>query len=52
MIWRHRDYARFRSECPGGDEALQRALLERLDADLRWLEGLGAPSPNVERGIP
>ena len=38
VIWRHRDFDRFRAECPGGDEALQRALFERLDADLEWLE--------------
>jgi fumarate reductase flavoprotein subunit len=49
VIWRHREFARFREECPGGDSALQRALFERLDADLRWLESLGAPV--VARGI-
>jgi fumarate reductase flavoprotein subunit len=43
VIWRHRDFARFREECPGGDPELQRLLFERLDADLRWLESLGAP---------
>jgi fumarate reductase flavoprotein subunit len=48
VVWRHRDFGRFRAECPGGDEALQRTLFERLDADLRWLEGLGAPV--TERG--
>jgi fumarate reductase flavoprotein subunit len=48
VVWRHRDFARFRAECPHGDEPLQRALFERLDADLRWLEALGAPV--TERG--
>jgi succinate dehydrogenase/fumarate reductase flavoprotein subunit len=48
VIWRHRDFAGFRAECPGGDERLQRTLFERLDADLRWLEELGAPV--TERG--
>jgi fumarate reductase flavoprotein subunit len=43
VIWRHRDFDRFRAECPGGDRELQRLLFERLDADLRWLESLGAP---------
>jgi fumarate reductase flavoprotein subunit len=43
VIWRHRDFDRFRAECPGGDPELQRLLFERLDADLRWLESLGAP---------
>jgi fumarate reductase flavoprotein subunit len=48
VIWRHRDFDRFRAECPGGDPELQRLLFERLDADLGWLESLGAPV--VERG--
>jgi fumarate reductase flavoprotein subunit len=48
VIWRHRDFARFRAECPLGEELLQRTLFERLDADLRWLETLGAPI--TERG--
>jgi succinate dehydrogenase/fumarate reductase flavoprotein subunit len=43
VIWRHRDFERFRAECPGGDPDLQRLLFERLDEDLRWLESLGAP---------
>jgi succinate dehydrogenase/fumarate reductase flavoprotein subunit len=48
VVWRHRDFARFRAECPRGEEPLQRALFERLDGDLRWLEALGAPV--TERG--
>src|ERR671919_805535 len=48
VIWRHRDFARFRAECPDGDPELQRLLFDRVDADLRWLESLGAPV--VERG--
>jgi succinate dehydrogenase/fumarate reductase flavoprotein subunit len=43
VIWRHRELDRFLSECPGGDPDLQRLLFERLDADLGWLESLGAP---------
>lgn len=43
MIWRHRDWDTFRTECPSGDEVLQRTLWERLDGALRWLEALGAP---------
>jgi succinate dehydrogenase/fumarate reductase flavoprotein subunit len=43
VVWRHRDFERFRSECPGGDERLQRLLFERLDSDLAWLESMGAP---------
>ncbi len=48
VIWRHRDFDRFREECPDGDERLQRLLFERLDDDLDWLASLGAPV--VERG--
>jgi succinate dehydrogenase/fumarate reductase flavoprotein subunit len=50
VVWRHRDFDRFRAECPGGDERLQRVLFERLDEDLRWLESLGAPVVERETG--
>jgi fumarate reductase flavoprotein subunit len=52
VIWRHRDFDRFREECPDGDERLQRLLFERLDADLNWLESLGAPVVERETGNP
>jgi len=52
VIWRHREFARFRQECPGGDEALQRTVFERLDADLEWLESLGARPRARETGNP
>ncbi len=52
VIWRHRDFARFREECPDGDERLQRLLFERLDADLDWLESLGATVAERETGNP
>ena len=42
VVWRHREFERFREECPGGDERLQRLVCERLDGDLDWLESLGA----------
>jgi FAD binding domain/NAD(P)-binding Rossmann-like domain len=42
VIWRHLEWERFRAECPDGDERLQRAIWERLDDALRWLESLGA----------
>jgi succinate dehydrogenase/fumarate reductase flavoprotein subunit len=42
VLWRHADWDEFRRECPRGVEALQRALFERLDADLDWLEARGA----------
>ncbi len=52
VIWRHRDFGRFREECPDGDELLQRLLFERLDDDLSWLESLGAPVVARETGNP
>jgi succinate dehydrogenase/fumarate reductase flavoprotein subunit len=42
VVWRHLDWERFRVECPGGDERLQRLIWERLDDGLGWLESLGA----------
>ena len=50
VVWRHREYERFRADCPDGDERLQRLLFERLDEDLRWLEALGAPVVERETG--
>ena len=52
VIWRHRDFATFREECPQGDERLQRLVFERLDADLDWLESLGAVVTERETGNP
>jgi succinate dehydrogenase/fumarate reductase flavoprotein subunit len=46
VIWRYREWERFRAECPGGDPTLQRVVWERLDEDLAWLATLGA-SPSV-----
>ena len=48
VVWRHRDWDRFRTECSGGVPELQRLVFERLDADLEWLEALGAVV--IERG--
>ena len=42
VVWRHRLFEDFRSECPGGDERLQRLIWEGLDDALAWLESLGA----------
>lgn len=52
VVWRHRDFDRFREECPDGDERLQRLLFERLDSDLDWLESLGAPVVHRDTGNP
>jgi fumarate reductase flavoprotein subunit len=43
VIWRHRSFEDFRSECPDGDPTLQRLVWDRLDDALAWLESLGAP---------
>ncbi len=42
VVWRHTDWDDFRSECPGGEEPLQRLIWERLDDALDWLQSLGA----------
>jgi succinate dehydrogenase/fumarate reductase flavoprotein subunit len=48
VIWRYRSLDDFQEECPGGDPVLQRAIVERLDEAIEWLESLGAPV--VEHG--
>src|SRR5919108_3817643 len=52
VIWRHRDFTKFREECPDGDERLQRLIFERLDGDIEWLESLGAPVLQRDTGNP
>jgi succinate dehydrogenase/fumarate reductase flavoprotein subunit len=52
VIWRHREFDRFRQECPDGDERLQRLIFERLDGDIDWLESLGARVLLRETGNP
>lgn len=52
VVWRHRDFAAFREECPGGDADLQRQVVERLDDGLVWLRSLGAPVVFEETGNP
>jgi FAD binding domain len=42
VVWRHLEWEDFRADCPGGDEALQRLVWERLDEALAWLVSLGA----------
>lgn len=42
VVWRYRDIDEFRRACPGGDERLQRLIVDRLDDALDWLESLGA----------
>src|SRR3954454_5032034 len=52
VVWRHAEWGDFRAECPGGDEALQRLVWERLDEGLEWLESLGAPVTERSTGNP
>ena len=52
FVWRYRDLETFRAQCPGGDPALQALVFGRLDADLAWLESLGAPVLERETGNP
>jgi len=52
VVFRHRDFEAFRAECPGGDEALQRLVWERLDDAIAWLVSRGAPVVWEETGNP
>jgi succinate dehydrogenase/fumarate reductase flavoprotein subunit len=52
VVWRYRDFERFREECPGGDERLQRTVFERVDDGLEWLTSLGAPVVSPDTGNP
>jgi succinate dehydrogenase/fumarate reductase flavoprotein subunit len=52
VVWRHRDFADFRAECPGGDLELQRVVWERLDDAVEWLVARGAPVVWEETGNP
>ncbi len=52
VVWRHREFARFRADCPAGDERLQARLFESVDGDIRWLESLGAPVSERATGNP
>jgi succinate dehydrogenase/fumarate reductase flavoprotein subunit len=52
VVWRYRTFEDFRAECPGGDERLQRQVVELLDEGLEWLESLGAPVVQRETGNP
>src|SRR5439155_5761738 len=50
FAWRYRTFEVFRAQCPGGDPALQRLVLERFDDAADWLERLGAPVVSRETG--
>jgi succinate dehydrogenase/fumarate reductase flavoprotein subunit len=50
VVFRHRTLDGFREDCPDGDPALQRVVVEELDGALAWLESLGAPVLTRETG--
>jgi hypothetical protein len=52
VVWRHRTLELAREECPTGDPALQRLVVEELDEGLTWLEALGAPVVSKDTGNP
>ncbi len=52
VIWRYRSFEEFRTQCPSGDERLQRLVFDALDEGLEWLESLGAPVVERETGNP
>ena len=52
VVWRHHSFEDFRTECPAGDPALQRRLVEELDDALDWLESLGVEPTIRETGNP
>jgi fumarate reductase flavoprotein subunit len=49
-VWTYKDLRTFKAEAPGGDVALQRLILDRLELGLLWLENLGAPVLTRETG--
>jgi fumarate reductase flavoprotein subunit len=50
VVWRYREWERFRAECPDGDPALQRLVHDGLGEALEWLEALGTPVVSRETG--
>jgi fumarate reductase flavoprotein subunit len=52
VVWRHRSTEDFRRECPAGDPALQRRIVDELDDALDWLESLGVRPVATETGNP
>jgi succinate dehydrogenase/fumarate reductase flavoprotein subunit len=52
VVFRHRTLDGFREDCPNGDPALQRIVVDELDDALAWLESLGAPVLARETGNP
>jgi succinate dehydrogenase/fumarate reductase flavoprotein subunit len=52
VVWRHRSLDGFRNDCPNGDPALQRLIVERLDDAIDWLERTAVTAGAGETGNP
>src|SRR3954454_17205442 len=52
VVWRYREWERFRAEWPRGNPVLQKLVHEGLDADLHWLVELAAPVVHDGEGNP
>jgi fumarate reductase flavoprotein subunit len=52
FAWRYRTLEVFREQCPGGDPALQRLIVDRFDDALDWLESVGFELLTRETGNP
>jgi fumarate reductase flavoprotein subunit len=50
FAWRYRNFETFRDQCPAGDPALQRLILQRFDDALDWLETQGVELLTRETG--
>lgn len=50
MVWRYKQWAEFRRQCPDGDSAIQKLVHDRFDDAVAWLEGLGAPVVSRDTG--
>lgn len=51
-VWSYKDLRTYRREAPGGNVALQRLILERLEGDIGWLEKAGVRVTARETGNP
>ena len=51
-VWSYKDLQTFRQEAPGGDDVLQRLILEGLEPGLEWLGDHGVPALTRETGNP
>jgi succinate dehydrogenase/fumarate reductase flavoprotein subunit len=52
FVWRYATLETHLEQCPGADEALARAIVERFDESLDWLESLGVELLTRETGNP